>query len=479
MPAKDELSSSATTTELQDMLLAEHLRLLQAGFHFAPVGLCFIDLNHRYVTVNRCFAEMYGLPVDFFIGRTVVEALPAVAGQIIAQLNQSLAADSLVEIELKTQRSPSFSVPADDEILTYYCCAQPMRDTCGTIVGLSVALKDITWRKRAEAALRESEEDLRYTVDLNPHIPFTADSEGNILFLSPRFLSITGLTREQADLQGWVDAIHPDHRSHANLAWQHSVATGTPFDQTYRLRCAGDVWRWVRGRAFPRHGDHGGILRWYGTLEDIHDRKLLDEALQLKTARLEEVSAQLALLVREDHLTGLANRRHFDDALERETARARRSRLPLALIMIDVDHFKRYNDTYGHPAGDHCLRAVAQALCKVLRRQGDLAARYGGEEFVILLPDTPEEGAFEVARHANEAVRALAICHSGSKTGILTISAGVAMAEPDQHPVSIANPLELVQAADQALYAAKSSGRDQVAGPNTLHARLSSEHASR
>lgn len=153
-----------------------------------------------------------------------------------------------------------------------------------------------------------------------------------------------------------------------------------------------------------------------------------------------------------DGLTGVHNRRHFDERFIAETRRAQRTRAPLAVVLADVDHFKRYNDALGHLAGDDCLRRVAAALRACLRRPPDLLARYGGEEFVSLLPDTDLAGAIGVAQLMEETVRGLALPNPGVE-GCVTISLGVA-AEGDA--------AGLVEAADRALYLAKAAGRGRV-----------------
>lgn len=169
-------------------------------------------------------------------------------------------------------------------------------------------------------------------------------------------------------------------------------------------------------------------------------------------------TAQLRQLALIDGLTGLGNRRHFDQTLDREFQRASRDGSPLALVIIDIDHFKAFNDRYGHQGGDECLRAVAAAVGGKLHRPADLAARYGGEELAVLLPSTDETGAIGLAHDIQAAVRALGIVHAGSPLGRLTISTGVAAFVPGRP----ADPALLVRAADQALYAAKDAGRDTI-----------------
>ena len=174
---------------------------------------------------------------------------------------------------------------------------------------------------------------------------------------------------------------------------------------------------------------------------------------------LEALNQTLEKLSLQDGLTGLSNRRHFDIALDKEFNRAMRNASSLALVMIDVDCFKQYNDIYGHTAGDECLRRLSQVIKSSQRRPGDVAARYGGEELGVLLPGTDVIGAMAIAENIRMAIRDLAIKHAGNPAGIVTISAGVDAFVPLRDKNI---PLELIQAADTALYAAKTSGRDQV-----------------
>ena len=163
-----------------------------------------------------------------------------------------------------------------------------------------------------------------------------------------------------------------------------------------------------------------------------------------------------------DGLTGVANRRHFEERLDIEWRRCRRNGARLAVAMIDVDYFKRYNDAYGHQAGDACLQAVAARIRQALHRPQDLVARYGGEEFVCVLPDTDEQGALLTARRVESEVRSLGIEHKASEAArVVTISIGIACVTPGQN----GDPFALVAQADARLYAAKQAGRGCVEGP--------------
>ncbi|WP_295856863.1 diguanylate cyclase [uncultured Xylophilus sp.] len=189
-------------------------------------------------------------------------------------------------------------------------------------------------------------------------------------------------------------------------------------------------------------------------------RDRLRAMVQERTTELEAANRQLEALSRTDPLTGLANRRQFDEAKQLEFQRARRSGRPLSLLLCDVDHFKRYNDLYGHHGGDATLQAVADALRNSARRSGDLVARIGGEEFAVLLPDTPPETARDLAERLRRAVAELGIEHQGADTtGRVTVSIGTASLDPRAD----ADFDALFHRADQALYRAKRAGRDQVA----------------
>ena len=194
--------------------------------------------------------------------------------------------------------------------------------------------------------------------------------------------------------------------------------------------------------------------------------------LLIETHRNDRIKAsELRRLSTLDPLTRIANRRAFDDALDEEWRRTMRHRTPLCLLMIDVDCFKRFNDQYGHVAGDQCLRAIAQVLGDNARRAGEVAARYGGEEFAVLLPQANVEEAERLAQRICQEVRDLDIPHEGSPAGRVTISVGLASAidlVPEcaytgRDAESGTNPTALVEQADRALYAAKTNGRDQVA----------------
>ncbi|RMN74728.1 Diguanylate cyclase [Pseudomonas cannabina] len=194
-------------------------------------------------------------------------------------------------------------------------------------------------------------------------------------------------------------------------------------------------------------------------IRHIHSRIRAEDQLLDSQAALIQLNQHLELIASEDKLTGLANRRRFDQFLDVEFKRARRERSMLSLILIDADHFKRYNDHYGHLAGDECLVTLARLVEQCIRRPCDVAARYGGEEMAVVLPDTDESSARQVAESILKSIQNERIEHPDSPYGIVTVSLGVATfigtdRQQDQRG--------LIELADRALYAAKSQGRNRV-----------------
>lgn len=188
------------------------------------------------------------------------------------------------------------------------------------------------------------------------------------------------------------------------------------------------------------------------------------QSLLVLTRKLDSANHELKRLASLDGLTGIPNRRHFDEVLEREWRRAMRQGTELSVLMCDIDYFKQYNDAYGHLQGDECLRQVANTLTTTMDRGGDLISRYGGEEFAAVLPETSQGGALFVAERMKQAIEQLKKTNSGSPFGHITASFGIASAVPTPET----NLLTLLAAADRALYEAKNEGRNRVCRTKTF-----------
>jgi len=218
-----------------------------------------------------------------------------------------------------------------------------------------------------------------------------------------------------------------------------------------------DEWKIVySGISIPYHLVQEGEVY---PIKGLHDRnRELESLVEARTQALKEVNDKLEALSNTDGLTGIANRRYFDQMLQQEWNRALRANAPLSLVMLDVDHFKQYNDLNGHLAGDACLQALAKCLKQTARRASEFVARFGGEEFVVLLPETNGHDAMEIAKRIQHEVWALALPHKDTLPEIVTVSLGVASVTPSKDR----KPEELVRKADLALYRAKNSGRNFI-----------------
>jgi diguanylate cyclase (GGDEF)-like protein/PAS domain S-box-containing protein len=304
-------------------------------------------------------------------------------------------------------------------------------------------------------ALQASEERYRYTVALSPLIPWIADAHGGVIDIDVRGLECTGLTYEACLGAGFLSAIHVADHGIIKTAWRRARRTGQPFDYEMRLRRPDGAYRWHHCRAAPRLQRGGGIHCWYGTIEDVDDRRAADQALRWTADH--------------DDLTGLWNRRAFMEGLRKAIAGAEGSGIEVALLLIDLDGFKLINDRYGHDAGDALLKEVARRLERV--GTGDaMAGRLGGDEFAVFV-FTPDRDQLEDSLAALK--QALAIPYSlNGQAHSCRASIGVAI-----YPGHGADSDALYKNADLALYEAKSAGGGirffQSAMRATLHARLS------
>ncbi len=316
--------------------------------------------------------------------------------------------------------------------------------TLGTWLTLQVRA-----RQQIENAYRDTAAAFRLLAENSTDMIVRVGPDMSRLYVSPASRELLGYEPEELVGLRTDSIVHPDDRTLWEKAFGEASRDRTgDIRATYRVLRKDGATIWVEvNRRRVASGD-GYVV----TTRDVTRRKQAED-------QLAGANRRLRLIANEDGLTGLATRRHFDEMLEAEFRRAKRNGTELSLIMIDVDRFKAFNDCYGHPAGDRCLRDIALALKNLPGRPGDLVARYGGEELVMLLPNTPEASVLMLAERARSAVRSLGIAHRGSEATIVTISLGAASLRPN-HPASRAD--DLVQAADRALYRAKESGRDRV-----------------
>ena len=421
--------------------------ILRAALAQAPEFLYVKDANGRFLTVNEAVAHHHGYsdPTEMI-------------GMSDFDLTDLARAQQLHEQERRIMESRTAVLDLEEDVVDksgqhrwYRTSKVPLTGKDGRIVGLAGMTVDTTAVKQLERELIESRDRLSLAMSEMSDGLALFDRNGYLVFCNDQYrdafprsahtrvpgahineiLLECARTGEQLgipedDVEGWAERV-------GSLLRVPNVVTVELFNGSY-----------LQLRNQLASNDSALVI-----VTDVTDLKLAELALI-------EANADLSRKASTDALTGLANRRVFDEALERDMARCGRAGTPLSLILLDVDRFKHYNDFHGHQAGDRCLVMVANAIKTSLLRPADLAARYGGEEFAVILPDTGLAGAEAVAERIRTSIAAASTYDLGSE---VTASLGVAEYDLTKAPTT---PESLVRRADGALYSAKAAGRNRV-----------------
>ncbi len=303
-----------------------------------------------------------------------------------------------------------------------------------------------------QEGLRASEARFRLLAVSSRDAILLVNLNGVVRYASPAVAEILGWEPEQTLGLSYRKALHSEDDALAETVFREAREERKPGMFQFRCLKKDGSYLWMEASLrLHREPSTGEATGFVVVMRDISQRKAAEEELQRAFYMVEALASV-------DGLTGVANRRRFDEVLQSEWRRAQRDRTACSLLLMDLDHFKNYNDIYGHIAGDRCLRRAAEATAQVLRRPADLLARYGGEEFAVILPDTNRHGALEIAEQIRLAVEEMHVPHTGNPHGVVTVSVGCSTQAPETNSdVSL-----LVQAADSALYQAKSLGRNRV-----------------
>lgn len=417
------------------------LRTFSAAIEQSPACIVVTDLDARIQYVNPQFVRLTGYSFKEAIGQNPhilkTEFTPP---ETHKDLWATLTAGRIWHGEFCNKKR-------NGDLYWESAAIAPIRNRRGKATGYVAVKEDITEQRRIEEELRFRSVILATQQETSLDGILVADGRGTILSCNRRFVEMWGIPADVAE-----------SRSEENyFQWMLGMVS-EPVGFMKRVRYLREHVRETSrytiplkdGRTFDRYsapmfgpgGKHYGRVWYFRDSSDIHRHQEM----------LEKLSST-------DGLTGIPNRRQFDETLVREWRRATRNHMPISLLLCDIDFFKLYNDHYGHLSGDECLRQLAVVLAASTRRPADLAARYGGEEFVCLLPETDTPGALLAAEQLQKRVEKLNLPHARSSVAPrVTLSIGVATVVPqtDQHPS------ELIRHADEQMYKAKKNGRNQV-----------------
>lgn len=412
--------------------------LLRTMIDSVPDLISFKDVNGAYLGCNRAFSACYNLSEQSLVGRTDAELFGA---------GMQIAGDAQADVVVtRLERHEEWVEGADGTMRLLDTLRIPFRGSDGNLLGEIDVSRDFTERRRIRDQIAEREKRLLMALQGASLGVWDWDIPSGRMLFSPLWASMLGRRVEDLppDVATWEALVHPDDWGDIQGALEpHLRGETDSYTAEYRLRHAGGHWVWVMdaGRVLERDDD-GKPLRAVGVHQDISERKSME--------------ASLLHLATSDPLTGLWNRRHFTEVVNGELGRVRRHGVQAGLMLLDLDHFKRINDTRGHAAGDEVLRHFAGIVSRHLR-EADVFARLGGEEFAVLLPCIDDAaGAVRAAERVRELIASTPAIVDGVPLPF-SVSIGVAMLEAGDGGFDA-----VFSRADEALYEAKGGGRNRT-----------------
>lgn len=419
------------------------IRILRAALEQAPDFLYVKDRDSKFIVVNKNTATHN----RFASTRSMI-------GLDDFALNPSPRAQELYEQEQEIIRARRPLIDWLERIgeQSFLTSKVPLIDSDGSVLGIAGVTRDITERERLERDVRENRNELAHALEsmtdgfvifdrngillmCNQHYRDTFPRTGHLRIPGANIDDLLKASVETKELLNIPDGTED--------AWLLNRAEALRSDTVQEMRLSDGKW-------------HSLKVKWadekaYIVVSDITAMKHSENSLREAAELMREFADT-------DSLTGLANRRAFDGALFEEVSIASKLGSTVSLLLIDIDRFKAYNDTYGHPEGDECLRTVTRCLKETIKRKGDVIARYGGEEFVVILPGTDQTTARTIAERFRQRLERCALPHATSEFGMVTVSIGIATTSPQETLVDAA---ALLKRSDKALYEAKGRGRNQ------------------
>lgn len=426
-----DVTGHEQTAEALPNTIERHTSILKAALD----GFLLTDMQGRLLEVNHSYHKMSGYDQAELRSMNLAD-LEGVKERdgTLARIQEIIAQGSDI-FESRHRRKGGDTYPVEISI-------QHRPEQEGYLV---IFIRDISERKRMEEALRRTQ----YSIDKIADIVIWLDENGKYVFVNDAATKALGYSKDELYAMYIYDVDPLFDKAKWDVHWQEIETRGTFTIETINRSRDG---RDIPVAATVNYVEFDGQKYNCAIVRDITERRNAE-------AELTEINRRILLLSITDGLTGIANRRHFDDILKREYARHSRSGAKLSLIILDIDAFKSFNDLYGHLKGDECLRLVGGVLADNMRRPEDLASRYGGEEFVCVLPNTDQSGAMVIAERIRHGIMELGIRHARSQApDIVTASLGVVTALCSKK----GSPEDIVALADTLLYRAKASGRNRT-----------------
>ncbi|WP_419887451.1 diguanylate cyclase domain-containing protein [Neobacillus niacini] len=410
---------------------------------FSPEPI-IVYQDGKIVFVNNKFEELVQLPSDKLLGTSIFHCiLPEFHPMLKRRLKEmSQGKESLDRVELKIKT-------AHHNILDIEISSSPI--LFNEKPAVEVFLRDVTKRNKLEEELRKNEELYRFITENSTDLISFLNPNGYYEYLSPSSKDLLGFNKEEMIGSHLFDFLHPDEVEKVTTLLLEADSELEFAAFTHQIKKKNGSYIWIETNARTIRKNSRKLEGIVAVSRDITER------LE-KEKRLHEANIKLRYISNMDGLTGIPNRRYFDEKLAEEWNRMKRNSSPFSAIMIDIDFFKKFNDFNGHLAGDECLRQVATVLKNTVKRPSDFTARYGGEEFVILLPETDKQGAAHVAELLQTNVKNLNIPYISTETEpTVSISIGCATLIPNE----LTKPEDLIKLADTQLYIAKESRHNQ------------------
>lgn len=428
--------------------------LLTSSFQQSALSLALVSSDGFFIHVNSSFCSFLGYVEEELSGKQWESVIHPDDRDLLYSFLSDRPANgpSLNQHEIRYIRRCG-------EMLWASVSISQITQPNGTQPFYFKQVQDVTERKRAENeaeqawnALRKSEQMYRIIADHSTDMISKHDGSGRFLYVSPACRKLLGYEPEELVGNIAYELFHPDDVGAMIKTQEGFNGSSDIVFTSYRVRRKDGSYVWFETTGSILRRDNGEFKEALFTSRDISTRKNLEQQLMQTNELLQRISTI-------DALTGVANRRSFDECYAMEWRQALRFSTPLTVILVDIDYFKKFNDTYGHQEGDLCLQQVADALRGAVKRPSDIIARYGGEEFVIVLPITDEVGAQKVAQQLRREVERLSIPHRQSDVSpVVTASLGTATIVPTREMTRH----ELLLQADKALYQAKKDGRNRV-----------------